>query len=217
MIETENREILRYLGYSNRTAPDPRVLSDIEKCKAELLEAVSPKCVTRIFDPVFDESRSIVEIGGMRVESRGFYRHMQGCRQAVLFAATLGIGADRLISRSQVYSMSKAVVFQAAAAAMIEAYCDSICAKISQEAALRGLYAKTRFSPGYGDFPIQHQRAFCELLNTSQSIGLTLTDSCMMIPSKSVTAVVGLCESCTPETAAAKCKTCTLTHCVYKE
>ncbi len=110
-------------------------------------------------------------------------------------AATLGMEPDRLAARATaVGKMSRAVIFQAAAAAMIEQYCDTVNARIREEAAIRGLFCRPRFSPGYGDFSLLHQTELMRILRAQQSIGVTLTESLLMLPSKSVTAVIGASE-----------------------
>ncbi len=68
-------------------------------------------------------------------------------------AATLGIGADRLIARASAVRMSDAVIYQAAAAAMIETCCDEVNERMRHGGAGGALYCRPRFSPGYGDFP----------------------------------------------------------------
>ena len=122
-------------------------------------------------------------------------------------AATLGIGPDRLIARASAVRMSDAVIYQAAAAAMVETYCDEVNERIRQDAAQRGMYCRPRFSPGYGDFPIAHQRDFSRLLDTPRKIGLACTPSLLLTPQKSVTAVLGVAKD-PPAPRQARCETC---------
>ena len=125
----------------------------------------------------------------------------------ILFAATIGEGADLLARKYGRINVAKAVVMQAAAAAMIETFCDEENEKLRAEAAEKGLYLRPRFSPGYGDFSLNHQRDFARVLEMQKTVGITLTESLLMLPSKSVTAVIGVskqdarcvlsgCESC---------------------
>ena len=130
-------------------------------------------------------------------------------------AATLGIGVDRLISRASAVRMSDAVIYQAVAAAMIEAYCDEVNDTLRQEAERVGLYCRPRFSPGYGDFQIEHQRDFSRLLDTPRKIGLTVTESCLLVPIKSVTAVIGLSNSRQP-CHRKGCEECEKTDCAFR-
>ena len=73
---------------------------------------------------------------------------------------------------------------------------------------------KPRFSPGYGDFDISYQKNIFSCLNSEKYIGLTLTDSMLMVPSKSVTAVVGLTED--KQEHKNKCDMCENKNCSYR-
>ena len=107
------------------------------------------------------------------------------------------------------------MLYQAAAAAMIETVCDGVNDAIRREAAGEGLYCRPRFSPGYGDFSIEHQRDFARLLDTPRQIGLTVTESCLLAPTKSVTAVIGLTN--TPQPChRSGCESCEKTDCAFR-
>ncbi len=173
-MNVDKREIYRYLGYQGRV-PDENVLREVDRCLEELREAVTPRFVYRQY-PI----------------ERFFCRNLRDCKSAYLMAATLGIGPDRLIARASVAKMSRAVILQAAAAAMIEAWCDEVNQKIIKEAEDQGLYCRPRFSPGYGDFSLEYQKDFAQILRIQKEIGVSLTQSLLMMPSKSVTAVIGL-------------------------
>lgn len=108
--------------------------------------------------------------------------------------------------------MSRAVILQAASAAMIEEYCDQVCEGLKKEYEEKGLYLRPRFSPGYGDFSLSCQSAVLDALDAGKHLGIKLTDSFLMMPSKSVTAVIGVsqkphrcdvkgCEACGKQTA----------------
>ena len=193
MIRADREEIFRYLGYRGRT-PETGVAETVESCIAELQTVVDPRYVRRVF-PLEWVSGTHFRIEGMDVVSRNLSRNLSGCREVCLMAATLGLGPDRLIQRAEaVGKMSRAVILQAAAAAMIESYCGGVNEEIRREAAEKGLFLRPRFSPGYGDFSLEHQREFFRILEVQKKIGVTLTESLLMMPSKSVTAVIGLSE-----------------------
>ena len=203
-MNVDKREIYRYLGYQGRV-PDENVLREVDRCLEELREAVTPRFVYRqypierffmdnIEKPFLDEKpgAELLSIAGMKIQSRSLCRNLRDCKSAYLMAATLGIGPDRLIARASVAKMSRAVILQAAAAAMIEAWCDEVNQKIIKEAEDQGLYCRPRFSPGYGDFSLEYQKDFAQILRIQKEIGVSLTQSLLMMPSKSVTAVIGL-------------------------
>ena len=151
----------------------------------------------------------------MTIRSENLSRNLKGCGRVYLMAATLGVAADRLIARASAVRMSDAVLYQAAAAAMIETCCDEVNDAIRQEAERDGLYCRPRFSPGYGDFDISHQRDLSRLLDTPRKIGLTVTESCLLAPIKSVTAVIGL--SHTPQPCHRRgCEECGKTDCAFR-
>ena len=119
-----------------------------------------------------------------------------------MLAVTIGAGVDRLIRQAEIGRMSEAVIYQAAGAAMVEELCDRLNAEICQSAKARGMACRPRFSPGYGDFSLEHQRDFIRILNTPKTVGVCLLESLLMTPSKSVTAVVGLYPGETQESSA---------------
>ena len=150
----------------------------------------------------------ILRIEGMDIQSGALEKNLRGCSEVCLMAATIGFAPDRLAARaSAAGQVSRAVMIQAAGAALIEAWCDQVNGIIRQEAAARGKYLRPRFSPGYGDFSLQHQEALFRILDVQKRIGVTLTEHLLMMPSKSVTALIGLSETderCTP----AGCESC---------
>lgn len=211
-MEWNRKEIFRYLGI--RSEPDERTAKIVEEMLPLLEAAAAPKHLYRIF-PVFVNGQQSIDFTCFQAESRNLAKNLTGCEQAVLFAATLGAGVDRLIARYNRLEMSRAIILQAAAAAMIESYCDEACDLIKEEAALSGLYSRPRFSPGYGDFRLDHQADFIRILECPKKIGLTLTNSLMLMPSKSVTAVMGLSNR---EIGCHKsgCESCGQQNCLYR-
>ncbi len=129
------------------------------------------------------------DFGIFRLHSADLAQTLNGCETAVVFAATVGVGIDRLIAKYGRISPTKALLFQAIGTERIEALCDTFCADIEYE---RNIKLTSRFSPGYGDLPLTTQTDIFAVLNCEKQIGLTLTDSLLMSPSKSVTAIVGV-------------------------
>ena len=162
MIKTDKKEIYRYLGYRG-SEPDPNVAAAVDQCLDQLQSAVTPRYVFRKFEVEHisgageadgadgadrADSSEVLRIAGTEIRSRALARNLRGCSQAYLMAATLGMGPDRLITRASVSQMSRAVILQAAAAAMIEAWCDEVNRMIIREASSQGLHCRPRFSPG---------------------------------------------------------------------
>ncbi len=190
----DTREALRYLGV--RTAPDPELMARVESLGAVILAAAKPRLVWRRL-PVAEENEYLIAGQDLR-------RLLQNCSEIVLFAATLGSEAELLIRRAQVRDMAEALILDACADSAIENVCDNFCADLASEVA--PMYLTDRYSPGYGDLPLEHQKVLFSALDITRRIGVTLTRSGLMLPQKSVTAILGL--SPTPRTRTAGCTRC---------
>ncbi|TCS79138.1 cobalamin-dependent methionine synthase-like protein [Muricomes intestini] len=212
-MDTMTKEAIRYLGYGKH-AVDDHTLALISDSFLNLGTAAGRKFIYRIFDlKQMADDKILIETA--EIYSKNLRKNLKGCNKIVLFGATLGIGVDRLIRRASLTDMAKAVVLQACAAAMLEEYCDECQDNIGRELKPQGLYLRPRFSPGYGDFDIQYQAVLMQMLDCAKKIGLTMTDSFMMSPTKSVTAVIGA--SATKEKCHIKgCESCSKEDCAYR-
>ena len=185
----DEREVARYLGYRGRT-PDEKTAADIRRCIDTLRDVSTPSSVQATF-PLTIEGDDLV-FAGHRFTSAYFAKHLRGCTKLALFAATAGLAVDRLIARTQLTGIADAAILDAAATALIEAICDAVNEDIDREVRAQGLATRTRVSPGYGDFPLSAQGEILAILDAAKRCGITLTDGGMMMPSKSVTALVGI-------------------------
>lgn len=185
----ERREVCRYLGVRG-AQPDEALAVLIDRAIRRVIEAATPRVVTRIMD--VQVQQMLVRLGALTWDSADLSKHLTGCDKVILFAATLGGGVDRLLQRDTLIAPSLAVTEQAAAAALMEAYADDCCRELSQSLERQNRYLRPRYSPGYGDFSLEAQPLLLELLNANKRIGLTATSAHMLTPTKSVTAVIGM-------------------------
>lgn len=183
----DRKEILRYAGIRG-SAPEIDALLD--ECLGEVSGKLSYKVCYREFP--LRRCGEEFDLGFMRSASPSLERHLSGCRRIVVFAATVGILLDRLIARYAAISQTKALLLGAIGAERVESLCDVFCREISLEKAAGGYKTRPRFSPGYGDLPLGMQREIFAVLDCPRRIGLTLGDSLLMSPSKSVTAIIGV-------------------------
>lgn len=168
-------EILRYAG--SKASED--IVALLKECMEELDGKLSYKiCYTEL-----SLNRYFTDIKSSLLDS-----YFENCNGYILFAATLGIEIDRLISKYSRLSPAKAHMFQAIGTERIEALCDLFCSDIKAEY----IKSKPRISPGYGDLPLEMQREVFELLDCPRKIGLSLNNSLIMSPTKSVTAFIGV-------------------------
>ena len=185
--EIERREILRYMGCK---AGDSQIDGLLDSCICESSNALSYKVVyTEV--PILKD-RDGIKLGEITIVSRDLQKCLSGCDKAIIFAATVGLGIDRLINKYGRINPSRAVCFQAIGAERIEALCDEFCKDILQKYAESGRKIRPRFSPGYGDLPLELQKDLFRILDCNKRLGLTLNESLLMSPTKSVTAIVGI-------------------------
>lgn len=185
MIKLEKlnkNEAVRYLGGAKLTL-NYRMDRLMDECEREILSAASPKFL------YIEKTLPCPEImGGKDIEN-----HLDGCTGAVVMCATLGAGVDRLLRISQISDMARAVVLDSLASVAIEQVCNRVDELIASEH--NGMHMTFRFSPGYGDYPIEMQKTILNMLDAPRKIGLAATDSFLLAPSKSVTAVLGLSQN----------------------
>ena len=180
------REILRYAGGGDAAFAG--------ECLEEAAGVLTYKvCFAEV--PV-SVNGDIVDLSFARAHSRSLAKNLDGCNRAVIFAATVGVGIDRLIARYGRLSPSRALYLQAIGSERAEALCDAFEEEIRNEMEARGKgiapVFRPRFSPGYGDLSLELQRDIFALLDCPRRIGVSLGDSLLMTPSKSVTAIMGI-------------------------
>lgn len=210
-------EALRYMG-AGQTKPTAQIIR-----AAELVEeACRPRFTYRVFDldPVSEEGRISCRDGSsgtFELPGKDIAGLLRDSGRCIIMAATIGGEVDRLIRRLSVKDMADAVIADACASSAIEDLCNSISGMFRRKAADSGLFLTDRFSPGYGDMDISFQRRIADLLQTQKRIGLTVSDSCMMTPMKSVTAVIGIADRPQPKMISG-CGNCDMRdRCTYRK
>ena len=183
-IEPSKKEALRYMGCRDNNVSDLEAI--YEECLKEYKKVASYKAVYRFTD-VVQSADNITNFGFCKISNDALYKNLSGCNSAVVFAATAGLGVDRLIMRYSKISPAHAVVTSCIASSAIEVWCDEINDMINSH-----YVTKPRFSPGYGGVSLEYQKDVLSFLDAERKIGITLSDALMMIPVKSVTAFVGI-------------------------
>ena len=203
-VPVDMDETYRYMGFARsvvlgKEGGVPAGVQDlVESCvkqmhgtvKAQSVYTCLPLEIARPEDG--SAALPVIRIGSIQFESRHLARNLAGCSRVILIASTIGPVADNLIRRFTKLDAAKAAIMQAAGAMFIESYLDIFNAQLEREALEQGCKLHSRFSPGYGDMGLEIQRHFFSILPCTQRIGLTLTDSLVMAPEKSVTAFIGM-------------------------
>ena len=191
-MKIDKNEVLRYLGHKGQEY-SREIDIKIDFLIDNAYSACNPKTVWGVFEPEFSD-KVYLKGTSLALEGKDIYEHLKGAKKVAVLAATLGIDAEREILKFQQFDMVSAVIADSVFDAYIENVADSGEQEIVNFAKKQGLYTNWRFSPGYGDFPLDIQKGFVDVLNLNKTIGLTVTENNLLIPRKSVTAVIGLFE-----------------------
>lgn len=195
--ETPSINATEWLRYScipvyeqERAAEDPELSASMEKALALVMKEVQFRVGFMVVPIEWGEDG--FPILPFEQKSEKLRNNLQGCSKAVLFAATIGAGIDRLIRRYEKADPKLGLLLQGLGAERVESLCDAFDAEVKACAEKLGGKTNWRYSPGYGDLPIEVQRIFLPLLDAERRLGITLSESCLMAPSKSVTAIIGI-------------------------
>ena len=209
--QLDTDEILRYMGCPpDQAGADLR--NQAQLCGRHICQTARLRWAWRCYD-ILQEENGVRLSCGLLLPGRDLKAHLEGCVRAVVFCMTLGAAVDVLIRKTQSGDMLQGLALDCAADTAVEQGCDQI--ELELQAMFPGCSFPFRYSPGYGDFPLSCQPQLFGCLEAGKRIGITLTDSYLMAPSKSVTAVIGvspLSRTCTVK----GCEACGKTDCTYR-
>lgn len=190
-LDVDIDEICRYMGIKRGYADDAGRQAAL-KALREVAAGSKPSAVYAVSGIKELAQEGSLDLGFGAFCSKDLKKCLSGCEKAVVFAATIGIYTDRLVNRYEQISPLRALAVNSAGTALIEAFCDCLCLNLAEQFQNQGFKCIPRFSAGYGDFPLQCQIGILDMLMAEKTLGISLDQSLLMTPAKSVTAVVGL-------------------------
>ena len=213
-MDIEQNELLRYLGWKGQEIDDA-LQEKLDEAAKRCLEIASPRSAVMRF--ALDGNFTLVGTG-FALAGNDIRRHLAGCREVYLMAATVGIGAERELARLTAKSTEQALLFDTAASCAVESYADDICADLEKTCGRR---LTARFSCGYGDFPLEAQKDICKILRTDTRIGVCADENCLLTPRKSITALIGITDEAAPAEkehgCGHKCAACANRGCAFRK
>lgn len=208
-------EVLRYLGYNNQNI-DTNIQNLLDECIYEIGEISQERFIYDTYPIEKLDDLLTFKNTTLTTHSKDVANHLSQSNWCTLMAATLGLEVDKKITYYAKVNMTKSVILDACASTAIESLCDEAQEKIRQEAHGQGYHITSRFSPGYGDFPITLQKEFVAILKAYPKMGLTVNESSIMLPRKSVTALIGWQkDKCT--STLNNCNQCLKKDCLYRK
>jgi len=191
-FKIDKKEVLRYLQVSKKL-DDEKINLLIDKTITEIKDLINLRYLYQKFPIKITDQGVKVEGTTLILKGKSIRKHLKDSEKIYIMAATLGTQVDRKISYYEKISVTKSMIFDACATAAIEGACDYIEAQIKKEVlAVGNEDISFRYSPGYGDLGIDIQKEILRILNAPRKIGLTASKYNMLLPTKSVTAIIGV-------------------------
>lgn len=203
------KEIWRYAGCLGMESADEALTASLDDVKADLDGKLSYKaCYIKLKRD--DELLKFLNY------SDSLARFLGDSEEVIIFCASVGLEIDRYIAKLQRLSPVKSLLANAYGTERVEALCDSLCETLNKELSEEGFLLTKRFSPGYGDLPLEVQKEVFKILDCSRKIGVFLNESLLMSPSKSVTAIAGI-KRCQAQEESNKCNECNNKNCQFRK
>lgn len=190
-IKINKAEVLRYLGYKNQEYSQ-ELDKIIDEMRKEIMEISNFKYTYKIVDLNRDmEGKVYIDDGILPLLGDNIQNHLINADSCVVMAATLGFEVEKRLNYYSKVDLTKNFILDSCGTQMIEEVCDGIEVEVKEKLG-DGFYYTFRYSPGYGDYPISVQNDLVRYLDGYRKIGLTVTDSHLLLPRKSVTAIMGI-------------------------
>lgn len=187
-------EVVRYLGMKADNVDDTTA-QDISKVVKLLIDQADYKVEYKIFSIEKKTDGAAVIGTNLVLTGKAIASLLKDCDKCILLAVTLGQNVDALLRKLQITRLSQAVIADFCASSMVEDLCNQFNDELKASYNDQGLFLTDRFSAGYGDLPLTIQKDFCEVLSTQKTMGLAVTSSGLMIPRKSITAIIGIAKT----------------------
>lgn len=190
-IKINRSDALRYMGF--REAPDDKTSALIDLCEERLLNAAKPRYVWRVFDLERPENRLRLSGCGFTLDGKSIRAHLKDCTKAAVIAATLSADADRFLKKAALEDGLTGLICDALASAYTESVSEKARAEVLES--MEGFSGTWIFAAGYGDFPLETTRFLVESADAGRKIGVSCTESSMLIPQKTIIGIMGLSEN----------------------
>lgn len=220
MIPLNKKEVLRYLGYKRNQELTAEMSQLIDEVMVEVQAISQPRYYYQFHELAVQSEKAIQVVGtDLILRGKAIGKHLQKAQKVALLGATLGIGVEQQIRRYEITDLTRSLILDACCVELIEKICDLAECDIIDQVAEAGLTLNRRFSPGYGDLPLATQRDFLKVIKGDTNLGITLTQTDLMIPRKSVTAIIGLFADpaeALPKRKGNFCKDCDYLECDFR-
>ena len=190
-LKIDKDEVLRYLGHNGQII-NQDMMNLIDECRREIVHIILPRFTYRYMNVKNTEEGIIVEETSLILKGNDIKNHLKNSVECALMAVTLGNDIERKTRQYERTNLTKGIILDACATTAVEEVCDMVENEIKEYAEKKGMGITFRYSPGYGDLPLDIQGSFLNVLDAQKKIGLTISEANILFPRKSVTAIIGI-------------------------
>ncbi len=211
-------EVLRYLGYPAGVEPNLHVQRVFDEWIGKAARRAAPRAVYRVFSVIELRPRGMrLRTPAGEVEFHGAVGEFLGPAECVAaFIATAGPAVERLASElMHEGDHLAAMIVNAVGAERAEAAEAMVIEQLRQQAQEHAFAPTLPYSPGYCGMALTEQRTLFRLFGDLDT-GVTLTDSCLMRPLKSVSGLIGLGPADLVTAFGSPCDRCELYTCAMR-
>lgn len=190
-LKINKEEVLRYLGYKGQKI-DIQIDEIIDSSRKEIKSIITPRVLYE-YKNIYN-SEDGIKVSGTNLVFPGddIKKHLSNSKECAIMAVTIGNEIEKKTRLYERTNLTKALIIDACATTAVEEVCDIVEEKIREEAEEKGMKITFRYSPGYGDLPLDIQNDFLRVLDAQKKIGLMLSENNLLFPRKSVTAIIGM-------------------------
>ncbi|MFC1901528.1 vitamin B12 dependent-methionine synthase activation domain-containing protein [Chloroflexota bacterium] len=191
-LDIDKQQVLNDIGYVDDYQPSARITSLVNDYIDNYHDLLSPSYAYDIKDIVSVQGNLVTIEDSIVFKSKIIARLLERCEKVAVFVLTIGNHLEGLVAYlAENGLVLQATVLDAVGSGAVEKLAHSVEARIRVMAAAEGLVTGRRFSPGYCDWEVSQQKVVFQAMGID-SAGVRLTKSCLMIPQKSISGIVGI-------------------------
>ncbi len=192
-FEINKKAVWGLLGYRIKsTVVSSRVKKIVDECFQEAESLISPRGTYIIRKIKSKNSLIELENTGLTLKGESMKKLLRDSFAVILIAVTIGPGIDEKIrEETEAGRIERALIFDVIGSEAVEAVANALNHLLDTQARHIRAFLTMRFSPGYGDLPLDFQKELYRELKLDE-LGIQINEKNLLYPQKTITAVIGV-------------------------
>ncbi len=214
-VDPDRVAIYKLVGVSPERPAHRRWIELVETLLADLRRIMRPRAVFRIDGVVALEARRVVLTSGATFDG-AIGQFLKHSTMMATYVATIGSAVERL-SRAWLKAgkVMQGAITDAIASESAEAVAQAVQDEVRAWARARGCDITPRYSPGYCGMTVRQQVPLFATV-AADRINVRITPSCLMLPVKSTSGLIGIGPADKVAPGGYPCEACTHPNCMQR-